>query len=61
MLSSEEKIGEMHMQFLVEDILEIPETTWQSMLGLDIHPRALPASMGPEEGYFTGKWKYQEH
>jgi hypothetical protein len=49
------------MQFLVEDILEIPETTWQSMLGLDIHPRALPASMGPEEGYFTGKWKYQEH
>ena len=25
------------------------------MLGLDIRPRALPASMGPVEGYFTGK------
>lgn len=43
------------MQFLEEEILEITETTWQSMLGLDIHLRALPAAMGPVEGYFTGK------
>ena len=43
------------MQFLEEEILEITETTWQSMLGLDIHPRALPASMGPAEGHLTGK------
>ena len=43
------------MQFLEEEILEITETTWQSMLGLAIHPRALPASMGPSNGYFTGK------
>jgi hypothetical protein len=45
----------MHMQFLEEEILEIPETTWQSMVGLDIHPRALPASMGHDEGSFRGK------
>ncbi len=43
------------MQFLEEEILEITETTWRSMLGLDIQPRALPASMGPVEGYYTGK------
>ena len=43
------------MQFLEEEILEITETTWQSMLGLDIQPRALPSSMGPVEGYYTGK------
>jgi len=43
------------MKFLEEEILEITETTWQSMLGLDIRPRALPASMGPVERYFTGK------
>ncbi len=43
------------MQFLEEEILEITEATWQSILGLDIRPRALPASMGPVEGYLTGK------
>jgi chemotaxis protein CheX len=43
------------MQFLKEEIFEITETTWQSMLGLDIGPRALPATMGPVEGYFKGK------
>ncbi len=43
------------MQFLEEEILEITETTWQSLLGLEIHPRALPATMGPAEGYLTGK------
>jgi len=43
------------MQFLEEEILEITETTWQSLLGLEIHPCALPASMGPVDGYFTGK------
>jgi len=43
------------MQFLEEEILEITETTWQSMLGLDIQPRTLPAEMGAVEGYFTGK------
>ncbi len=43
------------MQFLEEEILEITETTWQSLLGLDIHPRALPATMGPAEGHLTGK------
>ncbi|MDH5563934.1 MAG: chemotaxis protein CheX [Nitrospirota bacterium] len=43
------------MQFLEEEILEITETTWQSMLGLDIRPGSLPASMGPVDGYFTGK------
>ena len=43
------------MQFLEEEILEIKETTWQSMFGLDIQPRALPAEMGAVEGYFTGK------
>ena len=55
MLPSEEGIGGNRMQFLEEEILEITETTWQSMLGLDIHPRALPASMGSAEGYLTGK------
>ena len=43
------------MQFLEEEILEITETTWQAMLGLDIHPRALPVSIGPAEGNLTGK------
>lgn len=43
------------MQFLEEKFLEITETAGQSMLGLDIGPRALPATMGPVEGYFTGK------
>ncbi len=43
------------MQFLEEEILEITEATWQSILGLDIRPRALPASMGPVAGYLTGK------
>ena len=43
------------MQFLEEEILEITETTWQSLLGLDITPRALPASMGPVEAHLTGK------
>ena len=43
------------MQFLEEEILEITETTWQSLLGLDIQPRALPATMGPAEGHLTGK------
>ena len=43
------------MQFLEQEILEITETTWQSMLGLDIHPCALPASMGAVAGYLTGK------
>jgi chemotaxis protein CheX len=55
MLSSEEGIGGTGMQFLEEEILEITETTWQSMLALDIRPRALPALMGPVEGYFTAK------
>ena len=43
------------MQFLEEEILEITETTWQSVLGLDIAPRALPAEMGPVDGHLTGK------
>ena len=43
------------MQFLEEEILEITETTWQSMLGLDISTRALPATMGPVEEHLTGK------
>ncbi len=43
------------MQFLEEEILEITEATWQSILGLDIRPRALPASMGLAAGYLTGK------
>ena len=43
------------MQFLEEEIFEVTAATWQSMLGLDIGPRALPATMGPVEGYFTGK------
>jgi chemotaxis protein CheX len=55
MLSSEEGIGGIRMQFLEEEILEITETTWQSMLGLNIRPRALPALMGSVEGSFTGK------
>ena len=28
------------MQFLEEEILEITETTWSAMMGLDIHPNA---------------------
>jgi len=55
MLSSEKGIGGARMQFLEEEILEITETTWQAMLGLDIYLRALPASMGQVDGYFTGK------
>ena len=43
MLSSEEGIGGSSRQFLGEEIFEITETTWQSMLGLDVHPLALPA------------------
>jgi hypothetical protein len=34
MLSSEEKIGDMHMQFLEEQILEITETTMAVNVGL---------------------------
>ncbi len=55
MLPSEEGIGGTRMQFLEEEILEITETTWQSVLGLDLTPRALPASMGQAEGHLTGK------
>jgi len=43
------------MQFLEEEILEITEVTWQSMLGLEIAPRVVPASMDSPEGYLTGK------
>ncbi len=55
MLPRKEGIGGTRMQFLEEEILEITETTWQSMLGLEIHPRALPVSIGPVEGNLTGK------
>ncbi len=43
------------MQFLEEEISEITASTWQSMFGLEINPRALPATMGPSEEYLTGK------
>lgn len=55
MLSSEEGIRGTPTQFLEEEILEITEPTWQAMLGLDIYPRTVPASMGLVDGYFTGK------
>ncbi len=43
------------MQFLEEEILEITEATWQSILGLDIRPRTLPASIDVTEGSLIGK------
>jgi len=43
------------MQFLEKEILEITETTWASMLGLDIRPREFTAGMGSVEEYLTGK------
>ena len=43
------------MQFLEEEILEITEATWQSMLGLDIRPS--PQSQPPTsfEGFLSGQ------
>ncbi|MGD9849800.1 MAG: chemotaxis protein CheX [Nitrospirales bacterium] len=43
------------MQFLEQEILEITETTWQAMLGLDIHLRPLPAVLNPHEDFLTGR------
>ncbi len=43
------------MQFLEKEILEITETTWASMLGLNIGPREFSGGMGPIEEYLTGK------
>ena len=43
------------MQFLEQEILEITEATWQAMLGLDIQPRVLPASLDTGAGYLTGR------
>jgi chemotaxis protein CheX len=37
------------MQFSEEEILEVPETTWSGMMGLDILPNAtFPESSGEE-------------
>ena len=43
------------MQFLEEEILEITEATWQSMLGLDIHP--CPEFQAPPsfDGFLRGR------
>ncbi|MEX0830036.1 MAG: hypothetical protein WD032_07305 [Nitrospirales bacterium] len=61
MLSGKEYIGKMHRQFHQEEHLEITDLTRLTMLNLDNHARALPASIGPGEGPFTGKWKYLEY
>lgn len=39
------------MQFLEEEILEITETTWNAMLGIDIHPNAAYSKL-PEDSEF---------
>lgn len=43
------------MQFLEQEISEITETTWQAMLGLDIHHRVLPATLEPRVDFLTGR------
>lgn len=43
------------MQFLEQEILEITETTWQAMVGLDIRPKTLPGIVEPMEEFLTGR------
>ena len=43
------------MQFLEEEIIEITETTWQAMLGLDIHSKPGEAIPQEPEGLLTGR------
>ena len=43
------------MQFLEEEIIEITETTWQAMLGLDIHSKPGEAIPQEAEGLLTGR------
>lgn len=43
------------VQFLEQEILEITETTWQAMLGLDIQAGTLPATVDLANGWWTGK------
>lgn len=43
------------MQFLEQEISEITETTWQAMLGLDIHPHSGEAVLQPTQGFLTGR------
>ena len=43
------------MQFLEEEILEITEATWQSMLGLDIRPSPEAQSPTSVEGFLFGQ------
>lgn len=43
------------MQFLEQEISQITATTWQAMLGLDIHPNMLPSVLEPGEGFLTGR------
>ena len=43
------------MQFLEQEILEITEATWQSMLGLDIQVKHSPCAPEVNEGSLTGR------
>jgi chemotaxis protein CheX len=43
------------VQFLEQEILEITETTWQAMLGLDLQAGTLPANIDWAHGFWTGK------
>jgi chemotaxis protein CheX len=43
------------VKFLEQEILEITETTWQALLGLDIQACALPATIDLADGFWTGK------
>ncbi len=43
------------MQFLEEEILEITEATWNSMLGLDIRPNAAGPAPSAEEDILVGQ------
>jgi len=42
------------MQFLEEEILEITESTWNALLGLDIQPSASTQFSSEREGLFKG-------
>lgn len=55
MLPDSEEIGDYAVQFLEKEILEITETTWQAMLGLDIQAGTWPATIDLADGFWTGK------
>ena len=43
------------MKLLEQEVLEITETTWQALLGLDIQACILPETIDLDDGFWTGK------